>query len=127
MNKCENCVKSDVCVHKANIKNDTYAYMGVNYDTEKCPHYKDKSLFVELPCKVGDKAYYLTSIDTLDELNVIEIFEGKVCSISNDENILWIFCRYDNGLGFWHMERNIGKNLFFTKEEAERKLKEVGK
>lgn len=48
MSKCENCIKSDVCVHRANIKNDTYAYMGVTYDTENCPHCKDKSLFVEV-------------------------------------------------------------------------------
>jgi hypothetical protein len=48
MSKCENCVKSDVCAHRANIKNDTYAYMGVTYDTENCLHYKDKSLCVEV-------------------------------------------------------------------------------
>ena len=76
------------------------------------------------PCKVGDKAYHLTSVDTLEELDLAEIFEGKVCSISKDEKTLWIFVRYDNGLNFWYTERDIGRNLFLTKEEALKALKE---
>lgn len=75
------------------------------------------------PCKVGDVAYHLTSNDTFEELNVAEIFEGKVCSISKDEKNLWIFCRYDNGLNFWYTEKDIGEKLFFVREEAEQALK----
>lgn len=26
-------------MHKSNIQSDTYAYMGVRYDTKKCEHY----------------------------------------------------------------------------------------
>lgn len=40
MQRCEDCIHKNVCLHKANIQTDTYAYMGVNYDTEKCEHYK---------------------------------------------------------------------------------------
>jgi hypothetical protein len=75
------------------------------------------------PCKAGDKAYHLTSIDTLDELNVAEIFEGKVSTVSIEDKF-WIFCRYDNGLNFWYTEKEIGRSLFFTKEEAEKALAE---
>jgi hypothetical protein len=75
------------------------------------------------PCKRGDKAYHLTSIDTFDELNVAEIFEGGVSSVSIEDK-LWIFCRYDNGLNFWYTERDIGEKLFFTREEAEKALAE---
>lgn len=78
------------------------------------------------PCKSGDKAYHLTSIDTLDELNVAEIFEGKVSSVSIEDK-LWIFCRYDNGLNYWYTERDIGRNLFLTREEAEQALAERSK
>ena len=74
------------------------------------------------PCKVGDTAYHLTSIDTLDELNVAVIFEGKVCSISKEVEALWFFCRYDNGLNFWYTDRDIGKTVFLTREEAEAEL-----
>lgn len=75
------------------------------------------------PCKSGDRACHLTSIDTLDELNVEEIFEGKVSSISIEDKV-WIFCRYDNGLNFWYTESDIGKSLFLTREEAEAALAE---
>jgi hypothetical protein len=73
------------------------------------------------PCKVGDKAYHLTN---LEELELAEIFEGKVCSISKEEKSLWIYARYDNGLNYWYTEREIGRNLFFTREEAEKALAE---
>lgn len=84
----------------------------------------ENQTLIELPCKVGDKAYHLTSIDTLEELELAEIFDGEVCSISKDEKTLWIFAHYDNGLNFWYAERDIGRRLFFTKEEAEKALAE---
>ena len=71
------------------------------------------------PCKVGDKAYHLTGIDTREELDLTDIFEGKVCSISNQEDALWIFCRYNNGLTYWYTESDIGRKLYLTREEAE--------
>lgn len=37
--KCKDCIHEKVCVHKANITSDAYAYMGVKYDTEKCDHF----------------------------------------------------------------------------------------
>lgn len=74
------------------------------------------------PCKVGDKAYHLTGIDTREELDLTDVFEGKVCSISKQEDTLWIFCRYNNGLTYWYTESDIGRKLFLAKEEAEKAL-----
>jgi hypothetical protein len=76
------------------------------------------------PCKVGDKAYHLTGIDTRKELDLTDIFEGKVCSISKQEDGLWIFCRYNNGLTYWYKESDIGRKLFFTREQAEKAIAE---
>lgn len=39
MAKCNDCIHENVCLHRANVQTDTYAYMGVKYDTEKCEHY----------------------------------------------------------------------------------------
>ena len=39
MVRCENCIHEKVCLHRANIQTDTYAYMGVKYDTKECKHY----------------------------------------------------------------------------------------
>lgn len=38
--KCKNCIHKEVCLHKANIETDTYACMGINYDTENCKYYE---------------------------------------------------------------------------------------
>lgn len=77
------------------------------------------------PCKVGDTAYHLTSVDTFNELNVAEIFKGEVSSITIEDR-LCIYCLYDNGIVYdhWYTETDIGKSLFFTREEAERALAE---
>lgn len=39
MAKCKICIHGNVCLHKSNIETDTYAYMGVKFDTEKCKHF----------------------------------------------------------------------------------------
>ncbi len=101
-------------------------YWGANTSSEIADKLISEGVIVP-PCKVGDKAYHLTNIDTLEELELAEIFEGKVCSISKEEKSLWIYARYDNGLNFWYTEREFGRNLFFTREDAEKALAERSK
>ncbi len=93
-------------------------------DVEKhCLHFKDKSRFVELPCKVGDKAYYLSikravpltyKIEQAEVLNYninrYGIFDVKIRQLNSD----YIF-------------RTSIDKIYFTKEEAEAKLKELEK
>lgn len=118
---CSNYAGEGMCGDGEKCDFDCWAYREAKH-LYNAGYRKQSDNVIELPCKVGDKAYHLTSIDTLDELNVAEIFEGKVCSISKDEKTLLIFCRYDNGLNFWYTERDIGRELFLAKEEAEQAL-----
>lgn len=77
------------------------------------------------PCKVGAEIFGL--FDNDDEQRK-EIYEGKVLCYSLDENnLLWARMRYKNGLTYWHTIDDFGKTVFLTKEEAEEKLKELGK
>lgn len=76
------------------------------------------------PCKVGDKVYYLTTVDTETELNVAEIFCGTVQAISFGGKNIWLSAKYTNGLFYCHTSKDFGKTVFLTKEEAEAKLKE---
>ena len=39
MARCECCIHEKVCLHRANIQTDTYAYMGIKFDTDTCKHY----------------------------------------------------------------------------------------
>jgi hypothetical protein len=40
MKHCKDCIHEKVCLHRANIQTDTYAYMRIKYDTENCEHFK---------------------------------------------------------------------------------------
>ena len=74
-----------------------------------CEHYKDKSLIIELPCKASDKVYIL-----IDES---EKFGGAYIKELSTAGRIWTdSCYYDSD--------DIGSILFFTREEAERALKE---
>ena len=58
MSKCEckNCVHEDVC--RIRTYPSQYGLTG-----DGCEYYKAKSLFVELPCKVGDTIYQITTCE----------------------------------------------------------------
>lgn len=45
---CKDCIHEKVCLHKANIQNDTYAYTGVHYDTKKCKFFKNTAEVAEV-------------------------------------------------------------------------------
>lgn len=103
MAKCEKCYHNKVCINGANYKN-----------VETCNHFKDKSLIVELPCKVGSTVFIL--IDESKKFGGSYIKEEKVVEISTTGRIWTDDCCYDDD--------DIGKMLFFTREEAEAVLEE---
>ena len=62
-----------------------------------CPHYKDKSLFVELPCKVGGMKRFVKHFYTCyGELSVEEQINKYV--EENNLNIITMSCMYGNGI-----------------------------
>ena len=82
-----------------------------------------KAKYVRLPCKVGQEVFWVTS-ECVDETEIFDIYEGKVESFSVQKEGLWAFCRYNNGLTYWHTVKDyFGKYLVFTRKEAEEKLK----
>ena len=92
----------------------------------ECDYYKDRSRFVDLPCKVGDKVY----LDNLHNkyADVIGIYIdafGGVFDLRIYTNI-----QLANGFGYKYFIskdytfEDIGKRIFLTKEAAEQALKE---
>lgn len=110
MSKCENCIHNGICYDKE-IYGETEIWGG------KCDHYKDKSLIVELPCKVGDVKFVKSK-------NKNKIMPCKVSGFFIDKNILIdvIFEKDTNNSWFEQFSAN---ELFDSKEDAERKLKEI--
>jgi hypothetical protein len=70
MNKCG----CKTCVHEEVCNGD----VSFDYFTSKCDHYKDKSLCVELPCKVGDEVWAVLSIGGIEWTDWYYIGQGKI-------------------------------------------------
>lgn len=109
---CEDCIHFEMC----NV------LPGEEATANNCTFFKDKSKFIELPCSVGDTVYYPY---------VGKILEKKVTAYHRV---------YDarsgvKGIDWWYELENdesetmdadlIGKIVFLTREEAEKKLEEL--
>ena len=87
---CKDCIHYDVCDWNTEI-------MQITKNPDNCEDYKDKSLVVELPCKVGDTVYYWVDRDTK-----FQVLFAKPFEISDLDYI--------------------GKSIFLTRAEAEKAL-----
>lgn len=121
---CKDCVHYDVCKRiddKMELKN-----MSLNEAIqEMCRDFKDKSKYIELPCKVGDKVYVIKNnkIHTKDV-----VYYNKIHSRIAEQNEEYWHCvdkdRISiNTITFY--PEDFGKTVFLTKSEAEQKLKEL--
>lgn len=123
MANCENCIHNEVCE---------------NYEpksTVACEEYKDKSLIVELPCKVGDKLYIVGTECLADK-------DSRKCEEWTAENPdlsckdcpldkrLFVYERtvtkHMLGVLLFEISENFifGETVFLSREEAEKALKE---
>ena len=100
MRKCEQCLyypKCDECP----------------FDESGCDHFKDRSLFVELPCRIGSDLWWISS-----ETHTVECIKGGVKGfVVKDDNILVL-----DGDGSTSL---IGTQYcYLSKENAEKALRE---
>ncbi len=119
MSKCENCIHYDMCLWQKGGVNLMLA-------ENNCDFFKDKSLFVELPCKVGDTVFLCDCLCDEKGKEEFGILAGEVLNFSISNDKLWVYCRYKCGLTFFHDIDNFGNTVFLDRAEAERKLSEVG-
>lgn len=84
MSKCENCIHFDMCAelhayyHKVEKEMVIPFMCDENNEKLNCDHYKDKSLIVELPCKVGDEVWAVLSIGGIQWTDWYYIGQGKI-------------------------------------------------
>ena len=113
---CKDCYHYDVC--KFYNKNLPEEYDPIEW---QCDNFKNKSLIIELPCKIGDKVHCITikryvsltykivEAEVLDyNINEYEIYGVKIRPLNSE---------YTFGMSI--------DKIFLTKEEAEAKLKEL--
>lgn len=79
---------------------------------------------VELPCQPGQKVFWVTTEFSDEAKEIFVIYEGEVVSFSIQKEGLWAYCKYNNGLTYWHtVGTYFGRAVFLTREAAEKKLK----
>lgn len=131
---CKDCIHCEMCKRiddKMEVKN-----MSLNETIqEMCRDFKDKSKYIELPCKVGDTVYVLDYEDdnAVDYSGYIFIMANNdfafLSPVLNGESNPIEICNE-------YFQRSIDDEdnsgvivplteLFFTKSEAEQKLKEL--
>ena len=59
MNKCENCIHYDACKKISDVHGLAFG------SSPFCDHYKDKSLFVELPCRCKDCKNFISKDNSI--------------------------------------------------------------
>lgn len=97
MSKCLSCLHYKVCDYRINEEDITVA---------ECTQFTDRSEWVHLPCKVGDKIY---------QTDGIRIYESTIQDF-NAEYMIWC----TESISF--DERAIGNGIFLTRKEAEKAL-----
>lgn len=121
---CKDCYHCDICHLRIalNMDYDEVQDKPVT-NAEKCEYFKDKSLIVELPCKVGDEAY-LISVKRYSPASY-RLVKAKVIGFNINKGGI-----YSVGLKALESDftftRHISK-VYFDKSEAEVKLKELEK
>ena len=113
MATCKECVHNNICNIKQRYNHPKYALQHIE---KYCEHFKDRSRFVELPCKVGNRLYVLFPENKYIAEYVVTAFwveeAGTIIRIVDTRfftaSILFT--------------RDIGTKAFLTKEEAEQAL-----
>ena len=99
--KCENCIHYNVCLFTKD---------------KVCHHFKDKSLFVELPCEWGKDVY--TIVKGSKHILKTKLF---AIGITEEGYITYNPSEYPKSV-FGINGVILGENTFPTKEQAEQKL-----
>lgn len=82
-----------------------------------CTMFKDKSRFVELPCKVGDVIYCFAPCFDADHRPRLKVIEREIIRLRTTLTVSGLISDINN----------IGKTVFLTREEAEKALKDMRK
>lgn len=110
---CLHCIHYDRCQSLYRFKRLQKAV------SNGCPHYKDRSIFVELPCKVGDTVYLIHNRYKI----ILEYCVSEIIISSSHPVLKLLDCT--NKMHVIYYDFNTKREaVFFTKERAEQVLKE---
>lgn len=107
---CKNrCLHYDLCESFGNVPNDTITF-------ESCNLFKDKSLFVELPCKAGNTLWCINDENEIEEVTALGFI------IDKPESPVLIAYREKYAEDVYYM--SLGSVIFMSREVAKEKMNE---
>lgn len=128
---CKDCIHYDVCAVKSKMHSTLQFEKGKRVNTDfyedvekRCEHFLDKSRYIELPCKVGDTVWIADK-----ERNYVEKYTVSGIDMYDNGNAVITEVRVYNYFALGIKRRGytanyFGKQIFLTREEAEKALKE---
>lgn len=137
---CKDCIHYDVChlrinsidflpVIKGKVSMSSIMYKMCDDVEKRCEYFKDKSLIVELPCKIGKEIYVMNRANIPQRMILDE--PDIRCHCPKEDNLCMSLCDdIKHGICAYRFNNDgsdIGKKVFLTKEEAEAKSKELKK
>ena len=87
--------------------------------------YAEKACSLTLPCEVGTDIFFIHDTCNEEGIEGMTISEGKIVSFSKDAECLWAYARYNTGLTYWHLAKDFGETIFFSREEAKKALNSI--
>lgn len=121
--RCEECVHKELCADYvsslAEVQNADVEFISqwldeiegkINQTDNECEHFIDRSRFVELPVKLGEKVFYFDTAGRIYESTASQVIYGSTGFLI-DSDVM-----FNSNL--------IGKRFFLTREEADQALKE---
>ena len=108
---CKDCIHYEACHDMYYEEHATRHFDPEKHNAEKeCGYFKDRSRFVELPIKPGEKIYYFDTVGRIYKSTVNRLVYGA-SGFLIDSDVM-----FNSNL--------IGKRFFLTRDAAEQALKE---
>lgn len=127
---CKDCYHCENCHLRIalNMDYDETKNKPITEMEKRCEYFKDKSLIVELPCKVGKEIYVLNR-ENIPQRMILDEPDIR-CHCAKEDNLCMALCDdKKHGICEYRFKNDgsdIGEKVFRTKEEeAEAKLKEL--
>lgn len=136
MPTCKDCVHVDVCREYAKDNLTSLAMSPAEIqmaltaaENKPCDRFKDRSLFVQLPCNVGDTVYMI--VEHTEKVGRKKVTNNNIVECGVDNFRIGdagypsaALCDVDNNWYYGIEPSNFGDFVFLTREAAEQALKE---
>ena len=94
------------------------------FDESGCGDFKHRTNFPEIPCMVGTTVYIINRhLNRIFESVVIGVKVGYTTDLKNHIKTCWTGPNGNQSIRKWSF-RQVGRYVFFTREEAEKALEE---